>query len=56
MEEMTAAFARLGEAVARAGDALVRFADAWVAGEREIFESHPDVQEVVAQMRGFYGD
>lgn len=38
----------------RATRAIESFVKSLVEGERWAFEGHPDVQETVAQMRGFY--
>lgn len=51
-----AAYAEMNVAAYTASKAMRSFIATWVQGERADFESHPDVQEVVVQMDGYYGD
>jgi hypothetical protein len=49
-----AAMLSMAAAAVEATSKMRRLAESWIRGERQEFETHSDVQEAVAQMRGFY--
>lgn len=52
---MQGAKAELDLAALRTSAAMNSFTGCWVEAERATFEEHPDVQEVAAMTRGYYG-